>query len=118
MPGRWWHMSGEDPRPPALQSRYRLGMATGPRGALENLITALHAHLAAVESDHGEETEAVLSASDTLSDVFEAYDEALYEEYGLDTPLVVDDGDDEGDDYGMYAVDAGALDGGDGARGR
>src|SRR5699024_7847999 len=109
MPGRWWHMSGEDPRPPALQSRYRLGMATDPRGALQNLISALHAHLDAVESDHGEETEAVLSASDTLSDVFEAYDEALYEEYGLDTPLVVYDGDDEDDDYEFDDLDDDAL---------
>ena len=102
-------MSGEYPLPPALQWCYRLGMATDPRGALENLINALHAHLAAVESDHGEETEAVLSASDTLSDVFEAYDEALYEEYGLDTPLVVYDGDDEDDDYEFDDLDDDAL---------
>lgn len=87
-------------------------MATDPRGALENLINALHAHLDAVQSDHGEETEAVLAASDTLSDVFEAYDEVLYEEYGLDTPLVVyDDSDDEDDedDYEFDDLDDDAL---------
>lgn len=84
-------------------------MATDPRSALEKLVNALHAHLDAVESDHGEETEAVLSVSDMLSDVFEAYDEALYEEYGLDTPLVVYDGEDEDDDYEFDDLDEDAL---------
>lgn len=73
-------------------------MATDPRSALDRLIAAFEAHLDVVEKVQDEEAPAVLAAADTLAEAFETYDEAVYEEYGIDTPLVVYEGDDDDDD--------------------
>lgn len=70
-------------------------MATDPRAALDRLIAAFEAHLDAVTSAQDEDAPAVISATNTLADAFETYDEALYESYGVDTPFVVYDGEDE-----------------------
>lgn len=73
-------------------------MATDPRAALDRLFAAFEEHLDAVESLQDDEAPVVLATADSLAEAFESYDEALYEEYGVDTPLVVYDGDDEEDD--------------------
>ena len=73
-------------------------MATDPRAALDRLFAAFEEHLDAVEALQDDEAPVVLATSDALAEAFENYDESLYEEYGVDTPLVVYDGDDEEDD--------------------
>jgi hypothetical protein len=79
-------------------------MTTEPRAALDRLIAALEAHLAAAGRRQGEADPAVVSAYQTLADAFEEYDEALYDAYDEVTPFVLydeaedDDLDDEDDD--------------------
>ena len=75
-------------------------MTSEPRAALDRLVAALEAHLAAASRRSGESDPAVQQASDLLADAFEAYDDALYDAYDEVTPLVVYDeaADDEDDD--------------------
>ena len=97
---------------PSLRSGcYRHGMSTDPRAALDRLIAAFEQHLEAVESVQDDEAPIVLATGDGLAEAFENYDEALYEEYGVDTPLVVYDGDDEDDeDFDLDDLDDDGLD--------
>src|SRR5699024_3147050 len=76
---------------------YRHPMATDPRAALDRLFAAFEEHLDAVEALQDDEAPVVLATADSLAEAFENYDEALYEEYGVDTPLVVYDGDEDED---------------------
>jgi hypothetical protein len=78
-------------------------MTTDPRAALDRLVAALEAHLAAASRRTGEADPAVAAAFQTLADAFNAYDEALYEAYDEVTPFVLydeaeDDEDDDEDD--------------------
>ena len=75
-------------------------MTTDPRAALDRLVAALEAHLAAAQQRHGDDDPAVAAAYDTLADAFDTYDESLFEAYGETTPfdLFDDDDDDELDD--------------------
>jgi len=76
-------------------------MATDPRAALDRLVAALHAHLEAATTAQDPEEDAVLDAASALADAFDAYDEALYDATGVDTPFYLDDDDlddDEDDD--------------------
>ncbi len=76
-------------------------MATDPRAALDRLVAALHAHLEAATTAEDPEEDAVLDAASALADAFDAYDEALYDATGVDTPFYLDDDDlddDEDDD--------------------
>jgi hypothetical protein len=80
-------------------------MTTEPRAALDRLIAALEAHLAAAGRRQGEADPAVVAAYQTLADAFEEYDEALYDAYDEVTPFVLYDeaedaaeDDDEDDD--------------------
>jgi hypothetical protein len=83
-------------------------MTTEPRAALDRLIAALEAHLAAAGQRQGEADPAVVAAYQTLAEAFESYDEALYDAYDEVTPFVLyddaedalsdDDEDDEDDD--------------------
>ncbi|SEE17126.1 DNA primase [Ruania alba] len=96
-------------------------MAKDLRAALDRVLTAFESHLDAVEAAQDEDDPAVLHAAGTLADAFEAYDELLYDEYGVDTPFVVYDGDeddledddledddlDDADDHDDLDVDAG-----------
>ena len=84
-------------------------MATDPRAALDRLFAAFEEHLDAVEALQDDEAPVVLATSDALAEAFENYDESLYEEYGVDTPLVVYDGDDEDDDFEFDDLDDDAL---------
>lgn len=82
-------------------------MTTEPRAALDRLIAALEAHLAAASRRQGEADPAVVAAYQTLADAFEEYDEALYDSFDEVTPFVLydeaedaaeDDDDEELDD--------------------
>lgn len=76
-------------------------MTTDPRAALDRLVHALEAHLAASTARRGSSDPAVARAYDTLADAFETYDEALYSAYEETTPFDLydeDEGDDDGDD--------------------
>ncbi|MDD9208196.1 DNA primase [Georgenia sp. 10Sc9-8] len=73
-------------------------MATDPRAALDRLIAAAEAHLAAVASAQDEDAPAVLDAGDAFMDAFDTYDEALFERYGVGTPFEIDIDDDEYED--------------------
>jgi hypothetical protein len=74
-------------------------MKTDPRAALDRLIAALEAHLHAASRRTGEADPAVVAAYQTLADVFESYDEALYTAYDEVTPFVLyDDSEDEEDE--------------------
>lgn len=74
-------------------------MATDPSAALDTLIAAFRSHLAAATAEHDPDADAVLDAAAVLADAFDAYDEALYEETGVDTPLYLDDDSDDEDDF-------------------
>ena len=73
-------------------------MATDPRAALDALVTALHAHLDAATTSRDPDADEVLDAAADVADAFDAYDEALYEETGVDTPFYLDDDDSDDDD--------------------
>ena len=75
-------------------------MATDPRAALDRLVGALEAHLAAAQRRRGEQDPAVEAAYAALSDAFESYDEALYDAHDEVTPFVLyeDVEDDEDED--------------------
>lgn len=73
-------------------------MATDPRAALDRLVAAFHAHLDAATAAQDPEDDAVLDAAALLADAYDAYDEALYEETGVDTPFFLDDEDDDDDE--------------------
>jgi hypothetical protein len=73
-------------------------MTTDPRAALDRLVAALEAHLAAAGRRHGEADPAVVAAYQTLADAFETYDDALYAAYDEVTPFILyDDAEDDED---------------------
>ena len=75
-------------------------MTTDPRAALDRLVEALEAHLAASAARRGPSDAGVARAYDILADAFETYDEALYAAYEETTPfdLYDEDEDDDGED--------------------
>ena len=75
-------------------------MTTDPRAALDRLVEALEAHLAASAARRGPSDAGVARAYDILADAFETYDEALYAAYEETTPfdLYDEDEDEEPDD--------------------
>jgi len=73
-------------------------MATDPRAALDRLVAALEAHLTAAQRRQGEQDPAVEAAYASLSDAFEAYDEALYDAHDEVTPFVLYEDEDVDDD--------------------
>lgn len=73
-------------------------MATDPRAALDRLVAALEAHLAAAQRRTGDDDPAVEAAYRALADAFERYDEGLYAAHDEVTPFVLYDEDDDEDD--------------------
>ncbi|TNM70220.1 hypothetical protein FHN55_00575 [Streptomyces sp. NP160] len=73
-------------------------MATDPRAALDRLVAALEAHLAAAQRRHGDDDPAVEAAYTALADAFEVYEESLYTAYEEVTPFELFDEDDEDED--------------------
>ncbi|MGJ9533153.1 hypothetical protein [Actinotignum sp. GS-2025b] len=83
-------------------------MATNPRAALDRLIGAFEDfHQAATTADDPE-APAVLEAADKLADAYTIYDDVIFTNFDVETPLDVfdsdsddfyDDDDDSDDDY-------------------
>ena len=73
-------------------------MTTDPRAALDRLVSALEAHLAAAGQRRGTDDPAVIRAYDILADAFETYDQSLYEAYDETTPFELYDEDEDEDD--------------------
>lgn len=80
-------------------------MATDPRAALDRLVAALEAHLAAAQRRKGDDDPAVESAYRALADAFERYDEGLYAAHDEVTPFVLYDDDGDDDDEGEDGED-------------
>jgi hypothetical protein len=84
-------------------------MPTDPAAALERLVDALRDHLRASVEVRDPDDDAVLDAAADVADAFDAYDEALFDATGVDTPLDLidedDDEDDESDDDDLEAAD-------------
>jgi hypothetical protein len=70
-------------------------MNAEPRAALERLVAALERHLEAVAGGRGDQDPAFQAAYKQLVEAFEAYDDALYDAYAVDTPFLVYDEDDD-----------------------
>jgi hypothetical protein len=66
-----------------------------PRAALQHLSAALERHLEAAATGRGVEDPVYEAAFRQLITAFEAYDDALYDAYGIDTPFLVYDEDDD-----------------------
>ncbi|MDR3360525.1 MAG: DNA primase [Bifidobacteriaceae bacterium] len=83
-------------------------MNVEPRAALQRLVAALERHLEAAASGRGSEDPAFEAAYRQLVEAFEAYDDALFDAYGADTPFFVYDEDDEDiDDFDEEDPDEG-----------
>lgn len=75
-------------------------MSDDPRAALAVFVNALERHLELASSGRNPDDPHLREAYDALSDAFEAYDDALYDEYGVATPFFVPaDEDDDFDDF-------------------
>jgi hypothetical protein len=86
-------------------------MTTEPRAALDRLMAALEAHLAAASRRQGEADPAVVAAYQTLADAFEEYDEALYDAFDEVTPFVLyDEAEDAAEDDDEELDDLDELD--------
>lgn len=74
-------------------------MANETQVAFDRLIFALQEFNAAAISAHDPEDPSVISAADALADAYTLYDDAIYTQYGVDTPLdTYDDFDDDDHD--------------------
>lgn len=73
-------------------------MNTDPRSALAALITALERHYEAAAASRDDDDPALDAATDQLTTAFDTYDDALFDEFEVATPLIVFDGDDDDDD--------------------
>ncbi|MDR2564916.1 MAG: hypothetical protein LBC97_02430 [Bifidobacteriaceae bacterium] len=82
-------------------------MNAEPRTALEHLIAALERHFEAAATGRGDEDPAYLAAYRQLIEAFEAYDDALYDAYGVDAAFLVydDDEDDLVDEEVLAEID-------------
>ena len=76
-------------------------MSTDPRAALDRHVAAFEVHLDAARTSRDPDSDAVLAAAGTLADAFDTYDDALFRDYGVDTPFDVydEEDDDEDDDF-------------------
>ncbi len=84
-------------------------MATNPRAALDRLIGAFEDfHQAATTADDPE-APAVLEAADKLADAYTIYDDVIFTNFDVETPLDVFDNDSDDfyddDDSGDYLYD-------------
>ena len=73
-------------------------MNTDPRSALAALIAAFERHYEAAAASRGDDDPALDAATEQLSTAFDTYDDALFDEYDIATPLIVFDGDDDDED--------------------
>lgn len=76
-------------------------MSVDPRAALTQFVNALERHFELAASGRDSDDPHLRESSDTLADAFDTYDDALYEEFGVNTPFFLpadDDFDDDDDD--------------------
>ncbi|KAA9393345.1 primosomal protein [Kocuria coralli] len=73
-------------------------MSTDPRVALQSLVSALEEHLVALSNRRSDQDPAVDSAYVAIADAFDAYEEALYDNFDEVTPLTVFADDEDEDD--------------------
>ncbi|MDO5644920.1 MAG: DNA primase [Dermabacter sp.] len=69
-----------------------------PRAALTALIAALERHYDAAVASDGDDGAFLEGATDQLSETFERYDDALFDAYGVATPFVIFEDDDDYED--------------------
>ncbi len=75
-------------------------MSADPRAALALFVNALERHLELTASGRGADDPRMDEVTDALADAFDAYDEALYDNYRTTTPFFLPaDDDDAADDY-------------------
>lgn len=74
-------------------------MANETQAAFDRLIFALQEFDAAAISARDPEDPSVVAAADALADAYTVYDDALYTQYGVETPLDTYDYDDHDDDF-------------------
>ncbi|UER54380.1 DNA primase [Kineosporiaceae bacterium SCSIO 59966] len=81
-------------------------MTVDPRAALDRLVGALEAHLAAAQQRRGEMDPHVERAYHVVAEAFTEYDEALFDAYSEVTPLVLyDDVEDQHEDDDLDDLD-------------
>ncbi len=80
-------------------------MTVDPRVALGKLIVAFERHLEAAQTSRDPDHPMVIAAATDLAEAFDDYDEALYDDTEVATPLAIygEDFDDHDDDGGVYA---------------
>lgn len=75
-------------------------MANETQVAFDRLIFALQEFNAAAVAAHDSEDPSVIAAANALADAYTLYDDAIYTQYGVETPLdTYDDFDDVDDGY-------------------
>ncbi|MDP9832452.1 DNA primase [Trueperella abortisuis] len=74
-------------------------MANETQAAFDRLIFALQEFNAAAISARDSEDPSVLAAANALADAYTVYDDALYTQYGVETPLDTYDYDEHDEDY-------------------
>lgn len=80
-------------------------MQIDPRTALDRLIGAFEAFHDASAQAQDPEAESVLEASDRLADAYIIYDEAMFTNFGVETPFDIYDDDEDEDDDDIYDYD-------------
>ena len=73
-------------------------MASDPRAALDEFVSALQRHFEAAAGRRSELDPTVVGAYDDLASAFVAYDDALFDAFDEVTPFDLTDEDDEYDD--------------------
>ncbi|WP_124039481.1 hypothetical protein [Neoactinobaculum massilliense] len=83
-------------------------MATDPRSALDRLIGALETFHQAATTAGDPDADSVIEASDALADAYTIYDDVIFTEFGVESPLDIyadDDDEDDADEYEYYDGD-------------
>ena len=73
-------------------------MASDPRAALDEFVSALQRHFEAAAGRRSELDPTVVGAYDELASAFVAYDDALFDAFDEVTPFDLTDEDDEDED--------------------
>jgi len=73
-------------------------MASDPRAALDEFVSALQRHFDAAAGRRSELDPTVVAAYDELASAFVAYDDALFDAFDEVTPFDLTDEDDDDDD--------------------
>lgn len=80
-------------------------MATDPRLALVRLVDALESFHEIAVSAGDPEANAVLQATERLSDAYIVYDDVMFTQFGVELPFDLFEDDEEDDDEDAYGDD-------------